>query len=98
MKKTIVFIAAILFFIASSFAQQKTSFGKETGEYGSMLYQLENSMMHYQEKWVKTLGGKTRNVFVPWIRDHVHVMKAMKYLHPVVTSFIEFYTSIIIIH
>jgi hypothetical protein len=91
MKKTIVFIAAILFFIASSFAQQKTSFGKETGEYGSMLYQLENSMMHYQEKWVKTLGGKTRNVFVPWIRDHVHVMKAMKYLHPDVTSFIEFY-------
>ena len=69
----------------------KTGFGKETGEYGTMLQQLETRMMNYQEKWVATLGGKKRNVFVPWIRDHVHVMKAMKYLHPDLTSFIEFY-------
>jgi hypothetical protein len=71
--------------------QSKTSFSKETGIYGEMLKQLEYRMMHYQEKWVKTLGGKKRNVFVPWIRDHVHVMKAMKYIHPDMTSFIEYY-------
>lgn len=48
-------------------------------------------MLNYQEKWVDTLGGKPRNVFVPWIRDHVHVMKAMKYIHEDMTSFIEFF-------
>jgi hypothetical protein len=77
--------------IAQDKGAKTTSFGKGTGEYGLMLQQLENDMMNYQEKWVTTLGGKERNVFVPWIRDHVHVMKAMKYLHPDMTSFIEFF-------
>lgn len=85
----------LLFLIAAihnnTFAQNKTSFGKETGAYSIMLDQLEQRMMNYQEKWIDTLGGKQRNVFVPWIRDHVHVMKAMKYLHPDMTSFLEFF-------
>jgi hypothetical protein len=72
-------------------AQGKTSFSKETGEYATMLRQLEDRMLNYQEKWLDTLGGKQRNVFVPWIRDHVHVMKAMKYIHPDMKSFIEFF-------
>ena len=89
----VIFACCLL--ITTAFAQQhdsaKTMFGEETGEYGAMLKQLEHNMMNYQEKWVITLGGKQRNVFVPWIRDHVHVMKAMKYIHPDMTSFIEFY-------
>jgi glycogen debranching enzyme len=75
----------------SVYSQGLTYFGKETGEYGIMLGQLENRMLNYQEKWIDTLGGKPRHVFVPWIRDHVHVMKAMKYIHPDMKSFIEFY-------
>ncbi|HTE25894.1 glucosidase family protein [Flavitalea sp.] len=71
--------------------QASTAFSKETGEYGTMLKQLEGMLMKAREKSVKMLGGKDRNVFVPWIRDHVHVMKAMKYMHPDMTSFIEFY-------
>ncbi|CAN5119634.1 hypothetical protein BH20BAC1_BH20BAC1_08370 [soil metagenome] len=90
-----VFITFLIMTTSCVIAQDKgaktTSFGKGTGEYGLMLHQLENDMMNYQEKWVTTLGGKERNVFVPWIRDHVHVMKAMKYLHPDMTSFIEFF-------
>jgi len=91
MKKINLVVIFLFFLLANSFSQMKTGFGKETGEYGTMLQQLETRMMNYQEKWVATLGGKKRNVFVPWIRDHVHVMKAMKYLHPDLTSFIEFY-------
>ena len=72
-------------------AQHKTAFGSETGAYAVMLKQLEDNMLHYQEKWKDTLGGKQRNVFVPWIRDHVHVMKAMKYLYPDMKSFLEFF-------
>lgn len=75
----------------NGFAQNKTAFSAEAGEYSILLNQLEQRMMNYQEKWIDTLDGRQRNVFVPWIRDHVHVMKAMKYLHPDMTSFIEFY-------
>ena len=91
MKRVIASICTVFLFAALCTAQSRTSFGNETGEYGTMLQQLEQVMMNYQEKWVKTLGGKKRNVFVPWIRDHVHVMKAMKYIHPDMVSFIEFY-------
>jgi hypothetical protein len=83
----LVFIAINL----HAFAQTKTAFSKETGEYGVLLKQLENRMMNFGEKKTEMLGGRQRNVFVPWIRDHVHVMKAMKFLHPDMTSFIEYY-------
>ncbi|HKH61016.1 MAG TPA: hypothetical protein VKA49_09305 [Flavitalea sp.] len=91
MKRFIFSILYVFVVITKGTTQSKTTFRKETGEYGTMLQQLEYAMTNYQEKWVKTLGGKKRNVFVPWIRDHVHVMKAMKYIHPDMISFIEFY-------
>ncbi|MEP7141240.1 MAG: hypothetical protein ABI707_00155 [Ferruginibacter sp.] len=90
MKKYLILIFLLVVTLAG-FTQNKTAFSAETGEYSQLLKQLENRMMNYQEKWIDTLGGKQRNVFVPWIRDHVHVMKAMKFLHPDMTSFIEFY-------
>lgn len=91
MMKKILLSLFVIVFLKTSFGQGRTAFGAETGEYAQMLQQLENRMLNYQEKWVKVLGGKKRNVFVPWIRDHVHVMKAMKYIHPDMTSFLEFY-------
>jgi hypothetical protein len=91
MKKYIVLLVLGCFIENDSFSQVKTSFGNETGEYAVMLEQLEQAMMKNQEKRVDTLGGKLRNIFVHWIRDHVHVMKAMKYLHPDMKSFIEFF-------
>lgn len=89
--KNFALSVSIYLLLPCAHAQHKTSFGKETGEYGEMLQQLEKTMLNYQEKWQDTLGGKPRSVFVPWIRDHVHVMKAMKYLHSDMTSFIEFF-------
>ena len=89
MKQVFVFIFVLVNITAS--AQTRTSFGDNTGEFGVLLKQLEERMMNFNEKWIDTLGGKPRNTFVPWIRDHVHVMKAMKYVHPDMKSFIEFY-------
>ena len=89
--KSISVLLAVVILHTTVLAQTKTSFSNATGEYGILLRQLEHRMMNYQEKWIDTLGGKERNVFVPWIRDHVHVMKGMKYLHPDMTSFLEFY-------
>lgn len=78
-------------FVISVFAQTKTSFGKGTGEYGEMLQALEKLIVNSNMNEKVRLGGKERSQFVQWIRDHVHVMKAMKYLHPDMTSFLEFY-------
>ena len=78
-------------FVISVFAQNKTSFGKGTGEYGEMLQALEKLIVNSNMNEKVRLGGKERSQFVQWIRDHVHVMKAMKYLHSDMTSFLEFY-------
>ncbi|MFO7958939.1 MAG: hypothetical protein R6X33_17780 [Candidatus Brocadiia bacterium] len=37
----------------------------------------------------RTLGGKQVTIYVPWVRDDVHVMKAFKYWEPEVGSFEE---------
>lgn len=83
----------LLFTIASLTAiGQKTQFESNTGEFAILLQKLEKDMYRDEELvFQKTLGGKKRDVFVPWIRDHVHVMKAMKFLHKDMTSFLEFY-------
>ncbi len=73
------------------YTQTKTSFSKEIGEYAQLLQDLEKDMLKFEETRIDTLGGKVRTVFVPWIRDNVHVMKAMKYIHKDVSSFIEFF-------
>src|SRR6478609_2221655 len=89
MKKYMLILLMLL--NAFTYAQVKPVFGPETGEYATMLDLLEKDISGDRENRVKTLGGKQRSIFVPWIRDHVHVMKAMKYLHPDMKSFIEFY-------
>lgn len=71
---------------------QRTHFERNTGHFAVLLQNLEKDMYNDKELvFRKTLGGRERDVFVPWIRDHVHVMKAMKFLHKDMTSFLEFY-------
>lgn len=72
-------------------AQPRTSFDSNAGEFSAMLNHLEKNLYGDRERESKELNGKKRTIFVPWIRDHVHVMKAMKYLHRDMTSFVEFY-------
>lgn len=75
----------------NAIGQSITRLGKETGEYAYMLENLEKSILRYHRYHIDTLDGKLRNVFVPWIRDHIHVMKAMKFVHKDMTSFLEFF-------
>ncbi|HYG19054.1 MAG TPA: hypothetical protein VD816_08990 [Ohtaekwangia sp.] len=89
MRRCFIFFLSVL--LTQATAQEKTRFGPDTGVYSKMLDDLERMMFRDVEMKVDTLGGKQRTIFVPWIRDHVHVMKAMKFLHPDMTSFIEFY-------
>jgi hypothetical protein len=86
------FLTGILVFgVLLNGMAQKTSFGSETGEFGQLLSDLERMLLKSSHIRIDTLGGKPRTIFVHWIRDHVHVTKAMKYIHPDLSSFIEFY-------
>jgi hypothetical protein len=88
MKYLVLFISLCVLFTK---AHSQTTFGKGTGEYGELLRNLEKDMLDDVEMRVVNLGGRSRTIFVPWIRDHVHVTKAMKYLQKDVASFTEFY-------
>lgn len=90
-RKSFVVTVLAIFMQVASVAQPATSFGKETGEFGELLSGLERMMMNSPHNRLDTLGGKPRTIFVHWIRDHVHMMKAMKFMAQDVSSFIEFY-------
>ena len=70
-------------------AETLTRFGASAGRYTSLLDTLRKEMA--QDVYTINLGGRDRTLFVPWIRDHVHVMKAMKYFAPELRSHLEFF-------
>ncbi|HZF64682.1 MAG TPA: hypothetical protein VEZ55_09360, partial [Chitinophagaceae bacterium] len=82
MKRLAILLLSIIVLSLPAAAQTKTEFGAGAGEYKELFDALQNLL--HQSSYVKKVkfNGKERNQFVPWIRDHVHVMKAMKYLTP----------------
>ena len=91
MKHLIIFIFFTLSIHHFPSAQVVTEFGEGAGEYKELFDRLKTRLLN--SEYVKTvkLGGKERNIFVPWIRDNVHVMKAMKYFSPEISSFWQFF-------
>jgi hypothetical protein len=72
-------------------AQVVTEFGEGAGEYKELFDRLKTRLLNSEHVNTVKLGGKERNVFVQWIRDNVHVMKAMKYFSPEISSFWQFF-------
>jgi hypothetical protein len=74
-----------------SVSQKTTEFGEGAEEYQELFMRLRNLLQ--ESSFVKKvkLGGKERAQFVPWVRDHVHVTKAMKYFEPDISSFWEYF-------
>ena len=66
-----------------------TQFSESAGRYAILLDSLRKQMAG--EAYTVNLGGRDRTVFASWIRDHVHVTKAMKYWAPDLKSHLEFY-------
>jgi hypothetical protein len=91
MKKLFLLACTCWLMCSTMQAQVTTSFGKGAGGYGELLNQLRT--MLFRSEYLKKVHflGKERAQFVPWIRDHVHVTKAMKYLVPDVSSFWQFF-------
>jgi len=71
--------------------QSQTSFSEDSGIYGQMLNDLKKNL--YGERNVKkvTLDGKERTMFISWVRDHIHTMKAYKYWEKDLGSYLDFY-------
>lgn len=90
--KTIV--AAVLLFCAvlhGRSLQAQTIFSENAGIYKTLLDDLKKSM--YDKGWTEkvTLDGQERLMFVSWVRDHIHTMKAYKYWEKDLGSYIAFF-------
>jgi len=70
-------------------AQPVTRFSQSGGGNARLLDALRGTMEKQQSR--RTIQGRERTVFVGWIRDQVHVMKAMKYWAAEIHSLLEFY-------
>ncbi len=82
-----VFVLASIFFAG----QSQTTFSEDAGIYGQMLNNLKKNL--YGERNVKkvTLDGKERTMFISWVRDHIHTMKAYKYWEKDMGSYLDFF-------
>jgi hypothetical protein len=80
MNKILAVICLLFLQAGASFAQIQTSFGKNTGEYGEFFSALTHMLTEKNPEGRQIeVQGKKYNLLVTWVRDHVHVMKAMKY-------------------
>jgi len=91
MKKLHLLLLFFFLFSFSSLVKAQTTFGEGSGVYSTLLNDLKSDL--YKGEWCKKvkLDGKERLMFVPWIRDHIHTMKAYKYWEKDMGSYLEFF-------
>jgi len=77
--------------------QAQTQLTDDTGEFNSLLQALfftlvaeGDSADSWERKWVR-YKGRLYFCLIPWLRDHVHVLKAMKYFTPRLKDGIDLY-------
>ena len=92
MKKLFCFFLILFLAICpfGSMLQAQTTFGEGSGIYGTLLTDLKTSLSGKHVKTVQ-LDGKDRTMFVTWIRDHIHTMKAYKYWEKDMASYLDFF-------
>lgn len=84
------------------FVNCKTELNDEGGKYKELFNTLYWSMIHSYWKPEQNFGSKAisikykkkfYDVFVTWLRDHVHTLKGMKYFYPNLKSGIDLYAD-----
>jgi hypothetical protein len=91
MKQFFSFFLPALLLFTPLVSNAQTEFGKGAEEYKELFDNVKTMLLNAYEMDTVKLNGSDRHQFVRWIRDHVHVMKAMKYLVPEISSFWQFY-------
>lgn len=71
----------------------KTEINDTSGKYKDLLDILYYSMTKewHRQSGVNRFNGKDYHMFVPWLRDHVHTLKGMKYFYSELKSGIDLY-------
>ncbi len=82
-------LVALLF--ACTRIQAQAEFDARSGMYATLLNDLHADL--YADARVQTvnLDGRDRLMFVSWVRDHIHTMKAYKYWERDLGSYLEFF-------
>ena len=88
-KALMLIILMLIFTLQNVYAQ--TEFSKDGGVYTTLLNDLQHLLRDGKRLRTVTLDGKERRMFVSWVRDHTHTMKAYKYWEQDLGSFIEFF-------
>lgn len=60
----------------------RTRLGCDRGPYGELADRLERMLARNDESKPLVIRGRAHRMFVPWGRDHVQTLKAMKYFAP----------------
>lgn len=87
-------VAILIFFclLAANIPAQ-TVFSPEAGMYTNLLNDLKKSLCENKRIQTVNLDGKDRRMFVEWIRDHIHTMKAYKYWDKDLASYLAFFLN-----
>ncbi len=89
--KTIIALLLVGFVFVCLISKGQTTFTNESGMYAKILSDLKTNL--YEQATIKTvkLDGKDRRMFISWIRDHIHTMKAYKYWEKDMGSYLDFF-------
>lgn len=87
----IFFLFLAFLFCVTTNIKAQTSFNEGAEEYQYLFNSLKDRLMNYKLVQKVHIGGKDRQQFVWWLRDNTHVVKAMKYLHPDISSMWELF-------
>jgi hypothetical protein len=91
MKKSILVVIFLILSPIFPVLNAQTEFSTEAGLYGTLLNDLKTSLYANSRVETVTLDGKERRMFVSWVRDHIHTMKAYKYWEKDLSSYIGFF-------
>jgi hypothetical protein len=91
MKKCVFLFLVFTGLILPSICKSQAEFGEGSGRYGVLLNDLKSNL--YEKSRIKTvtLDGEERRMFISWVRDHIHAMKAYKYWEKDLSSYIAFF-------
>jgi hypothetical protein len=87
--KRILIITVLIFTVLT--VKSQVDFGEGSGMYGKLLNDLKNNLYENSRIETVTLDGEERRMFISWVRDHIHTMKAYKYWEKDLASYIAFF-------
>jgi hypothetical protein len=83
------FFITLCVFVLTVTAQ--TTFSPEAGKYSILLNDLKSNLFKNESLRIVELDGQQRQMFITWVRDHIHTMKAYKYWEKDMASYIAFF-------